>query len=67
MEFYKLILFVLSKYTVLFCIVFTVKGICVLSLVLSIFYSWYIGQETAFSLQSLFPWSLCHTHAVVLS
>lgn len=48
MEFYKLILFVLSKYTVLFCIVFTVKGICVLSLVLSIFYSRYIGQETAF-------------------
>lgn len=38
----------LSKYTVLFCIVFTVNGICVLSLVLCIFYSWYIGQETAF-------------------
>ncbi len=49
----------------MFCIVFTVKGICVLSLVLGIFYSWYIGQETAF-LCSRCSCGLSVTHAVVL-
>lgn len=57
--------YLLSKYTVLFCIVCTVKGICVLSLVLGIFYSWCIGQGTAFLCCRCFC-GLCHNHAVVL-
>lgn len=67
MEFYKYSYYLLFKYIVMFYIVFTVKGICVLFLVLSIFFSWYISRETAFYYSHRLCGLFGHAHAVVLS
>lgn len=66
MEFYKLILFVIQVYCIVLYCIYCERNLCSVLSTRHILFLLY-WPRNCFSLQSLFLWSVCHTHAVVLS
>lgn len=66
MEFYKLILFVIQVYCIVLYCIYCELNLCSVLSTLHILFLVYWPRNN-FSLQLHFVWSVCHTHAVVLS